>query len=75
MIKKQKQILKLVASNWLINKDSSREWALRGAHCAKKAYLPKIYYSSLKVEEIYLKNLHTDAKNLEVFASKLLDHE
>ena len=75
MIKKQKPILKLVASNWLINKDSSREWALRGALCAKKAYSTKIYYSSLKVEEIYLKNLHTDAKNLEVFASKLLDHE
>lgn len=75
MIKKQKQILKLVASNWLIDKDTSREWALRGALCAKKTYLTKIFYSSLKVEEIYLKNLHTDAKNLDVFASKLLDHE
>ena len=74
MIKKQRQILKLVASNWLMNKDTSREWALRGALCAKNTYLTKFFYSSLKVEEMYLENLFADTKNLEVFASKLLDH-
>jgi len=75
MIKKQNRILELVASNWLVNKDSGREWALRGALCASKAHLAKIFYNSSNVEKIYLKNQNIDAKILEHFASRLSDYE
>jgi len=75
MIKKQNEILELVASNWLTKNDLGREWALRGALCASKTHLTKIFYSSSKVEKIYLQNQDINSRILNEFASKLLTHE
>jgi hypothetical protein len=75
MLKKQFGILKLVASEWIINQDEARLWAILGAQSANKFSLLKKFYSSEFVEIIYRNRSFKNDYSFEEFVSRLLEYE
>jgi hypothetical protein len=72
MLKKQNDLMKLVAENWLIYNDDARMWALLGAQLAKKHSLQKWFYKSEYVNKIYSKQQSVNVNSIRKFAEKLL---
>lgn len=74
MLKKQNDVIKLVAENWLIHNDDARMWALSGAQLAEKHRLRKRFYRSEYVNKIFSKQQIVENESIKKFAEKFLDN-
>lgn len=75
MLKKQYDILKLVAKEWTINQDEARLWALMGAQSAKKFNILNKFYNSRYAEIFYQNQIDKEDKLIDKFVSELTGYE